>query len=690
MPVRGKRLVEWLSRRVAWSNSRESWQERIGIGLLLIGTLAVGWFRDRLSLGEEVLTWTLLAVCAAILTRRGWLRLFGPILFYDLVRSARQRRYLLLRALYGGFLALLLFWVYLTWHLRPSGGAFTTKTMTDFAEQFFYSFIVVQVVTVILLTPAYTAGAIADEKDRKTLEFVLATDLRDREIVLGKFASRVANLTLVLLIGLPILSALQFLGGIDPNLLLAGFAATGLTMFSLAALSLLNSVLTKKARDAIAATYLLILAYFILSTMAWFVLRPIGAVNNFPSSPAWTSPVTAGDLIEALAAGNPLIALIEMASSVASGAALTSVLPGLLRNYAIFHCLLTVICLVWSVLRLRAVAIKQAYGTTQKAARRRRLLPRPSIGPYPMLWKEVFAEAAIRTNAVGRVVLVLLIAGSFVPVGLIMGSYEFYWATFSWSEAVQGVNMWIRILGTMVACLMLLAVAARASSSISGERDRQTLDSLLVTPLRYDAILFAKWFGNIVSLRWGWLWLGSIYGFGLCIGALHPSAFAILCVAWLVYAAVLSGMGIWFSLVCATTLRSTICTLLSAAGAGLGPLFLLMCCTAPIFWRSGQNMEVLFKFQYALSPPVALGYAFPFTLREVNNPGGTEDVFGYALVALWVWALVAVVFWRTTSARFRRLANPVRRERRVLRTVDERRSFCVRSSPVSDKDTAVL
>jgi len=49
--------------------------------------------------------------------------------------------------------------------------------------------------------------AIAEEKERKTLDFLLASDLRSREIVLGKLASRLAYLTLVLLTGLPLLMA---------------------------------------------------------------------------------------------------------------------------------------------------------------------------------------------------------------------------------------------------------------------------------------------------------------------------------------------------------------------------------------------------------------------------------------------------------------------------------------------------
>ena len=81
------------------------------------------------------------------------------------------------------------------------------------AESFFGSFMFIQLLAVSILTPAYVASSIADEKERKTLEFMLATDLRNREIVLSKLFSRLANLTLFILTGLPILSILQFLGG---------------------------------------------------------------------------------------------------------------------------------------------------------------------------------------------------------------------------------------------------------------------------------------------------------------------------------------------------------------------------------------------------------------------------------------------------------------------------------------------
>src|SRR5260370_1408916 len=104
-----------------------------------------------------------------------------------------------------------------------TSGSISHKQIGAVGSGFFYTFTAVQLVAVFLLTPLCAAGAITEEKEKRTLDFVLSTDLRDREIVWGKLASRMAYLVLFVLTGLPILSAIQFLGGVDPNLVLAGF-----------------------------------------------------------------------------------------------------------------------------------------------------------------------------------------------------------------------------------------------------------------------------------------------------------------------------------------------------------------------------------------------------------------------------------------------------------------------------------
>src|SRR5262249_36819352 len=154
-----------------------------------------------------------LVLALAYLARRGWLRLFGPVLLYEVLRNARRGRYFLLRWLYAVGLLLLLLWVHSMWnlHLRFTANPrpLDYKVQAELAEMFFAAFAVTQFVVVVALTPAYIAGGVAEEKERKTLEFLLATDLRNREIVFGKLVARAGNLALFVLTGLPILSLMQ-------------------------------------------------------------------------------------------------------------------------------------------------------------------------------------------------------------------------------------------------------------------------------------------------------------------------------------------------------------------------------------------------------------------------------------------------------------------------------------------------
>ncbi|HLJ98218.1 MAG TPA: ABC transporter permease subunit [Gemmataceae bacterium] len=676
----------WLRRNVAWSNSRESWEERIGLVPILGGAAALLWFRSRLSLPQELLLWGLLLVALAVLLRRGWLRLLGPMLFYDLVRVARRPRYYLLRCLYAVILALLLGWVYLLWYLDTNTGRMRPDQVARFAETFFYTFMTVQFLVVVVLTPAYTAGAIAEEKDRKTLEFLLATDLRNREIVLSKLVSRIANITLLVLAGLPILSFLQFLGGVDPNLVLAGFAATGMTLLSLAGLSILNSAVTKRPRDAIALTYLGAAAYLILSGASWLLLLPSGASTVTWTLP-WLGTVGIADFARTVSIGNIVAVCIRLSIAVGMGKNLADNLPAVVRDYALFHGSVALICTGWAVLRLRALALKQSYGKAQKMPWRTRFWGRPAIGNRPMLWKEVFIESGLHFNSLGRILLSVLVIASFIPVVFIFDEFlnEMRRPTSvfpgrmyqtAWDMLHRSMNLWVRVLGSLVACLMLLAVAARASSSISNERDRQTLDALLTSPLESNTILFSKWVGNILSVRWAWLWLGTIYALAVFTGGLHPLAVPLLLGAWLVYAFMVSGIGLWFSMVSRTTLRATIWTLLCTVGAAVGHWLLWMCCIPLFITMRGEPTVVKWvrDFQIGFTPPSALGFSFAFCTLDFDSRGAgmerTWEAILYGLLGTVCWLALSIALASAGSTRFRVLTGrmPFRRPSSAARS----------------------
>ena len=177
--------------------------------------------------------------------------------------------------------------------------------MAEFAASFFSVFVTVQVALCYMFTPVFTAGAIAEEKDRKRVDFLFATDLQNQEIVLGKLTARIANLFLLILAGLPVLSLMEFWGGLDPELLVLCYAATALSVVSLAALSILLSVFARRARDAILLVYLILIAYLGLSFVLYLVLsHPLMASKPIVS---WLPNATLGKLSREFGRSNVLV-----------------------------------------------------------------------------------------------------------------------------------------------------------------------------------------------------------------------------------------------------------------------------------------------------------------------------------------------------------------------------------------------
>jgi len=213
-----------------------------------------------------------------------------------------------------------------------------------------------------------------------------------------------------------------------------------------------------------------------------------------------------------------------------------------------------------------------------------------------------------------------------------------------------------------------LAVAVRAATTVTNERDRQTMDSLLTTPLDSTPILFGKWLGSILAVRWGWLWLGLIWGIGLVTTGLHVLALPLVVAAWLVYAAFLCNLGLWFSAVCKTSLRATIWTIMSALMCFGGHWLCWLCCI-PFFIAGGgpgRGFEDVFQFQsFGLTPPISLAW-LAFQGQEFHENFGREEPYkftAFALFGLMIWGAAALGLWGATCARFRAITGrmPIRR-----------------------------
>jgi ABC-type transport system involved in multi-copper enzyme maturation permease subunit len=652
-------LAEQVSRRFTVRGDAGARRELLAWAGLVAGVAGVAWGAWRGPTAFPVATATLVVLALVWLQRAGWVRLCGPVLGYDLVRTARRKQFFLLRCLYGIFLLAAFFFVYATWAFDRNAPAnqmlsravLDPRKLADFASSFFLAFLAMQFLAACLLTPMYTAGALPEDRACRTLEFLLATDLRSREIIISLLLSRLANLSLVILTGLPVLSLLELLGGVDPGLVLAGFAVTGLSMLSLASLGILVSVFARQPRQAVLWTYGWIAAYLVVSGISWLLLVPLLGWASWPSTDTWNSPVTLSDGVEWLNAGNPVAQAIELWRGIGPMTPLDALLPGVLLRYAAFHGAFTILFLAWAMSRLRVETLRQQPVAVRWALPGTRQRWKPRVWNRPLLWKELFAEGGPGLGRLGRIAVGVVVPATFLPaLGLVYYQGGQRWV---WDNSWESLNGWVRLAGSFVGCVMLASVAVRAAGSVVGERDRQTLDSLLVRPDGTGGILWAKWLGSMAGPWRGWLWLAAIWVVGIVTRALDWRCVSALILAWLIVAAFLAALGLWFSVTTRTAQRAILGTLLVASVCCAGHWLVWIIVMPVVSGLTGGAWGVgwLSEFQ-------ALGLTPPMTFAFLAYPAQAAGGWTWAD---WEWSLVPLfrgaLFWLVGAAVFAALAS---------------------------------
>lgn len=637
-----------------------TWPEWIGLVLLLGAVVGLALRGDQLTPLTRAAAWLALLPAFAVLGRRGLPKLFGPVFVYDLTRTIRRSRAFSIRGVYAFLLLFILFLLYVNYpgiRVQTFADLFADQALNRdelprFAGRFFTTFMIVQFVLVLLLTPASTAAALTEEKERRTFEFLLVTELDDREIVLGKLGSRSAYLGLFVLTGLPILSLVQFFGGVDPNLVLASYLATAVTIFSLGSLALVNSAYHAKSRGAVFWTYVQIVCYYVFTG---FCCWPFVALGGSLNPLNWVG------------AGNAIVGLFRVYGSLANP---TDELWPAARDYCVFHAVVGIACCAWASTRLRIwhrqpppvlppePAPLVSLANADFPERARPVLAgrgRPPVGERPMLWKEVHIEPGLGMAGVSRALgPVPVVLGLFALTYLTLGFCAMSAVNPSADSLARLVNGLVRGLGTPVLCLMLVGIALRAAGTMTVERERQTLDSLLTTPLADRDILGAKWLVSLWSVRKGLWVLGALWFLGLLFGGLHPLALPLLLFAAVVYAAVVASLGLFLSLTNRSTLRATLWTLLAAVGLAALPWALWNLVVWAILLAGWEHdMPTLVHFDaYQLMPPMTL-WLFSFLAADITQ----RQVISWQLIATLLggvtwYGLLAAGLWGLACRRF--------------------------------------
>ncbi len=375
-----------------------------------------------------------------------------PLLGKELLEQAARRRTWVLRVVaavglywYGG--AVLNDWGDRDiWNLLGQGA------------QIFYALVASAFAAVFLLLPALLAGVIADERQRGTLALLVLTQLSPWRIVLEKLGSRLLPTVLYVLLILPLGAAAYAYGGFGQDEI--WLAALGLlvTMLQVGAVALWMSSISRTATVALVRSYVVLLLMYVVP---WFLLLLLALLMD---------DVVGQHVQAAYMLATPLNPVACYVMVGFSNGTVLWFLPSV--GVAGLMLLLTAREVGQAAPINRAIAGSAAKSFGQSGAARQRTLP----DDQPLRWlARHSSQLTFRGRPVRHAVAALWSLGLFAGLLLLI-------ALFNRPDRAD----WVQIgFIFMSLCLITLAILGllRGVGVAAGDRQRQTLDLLLVTPM---------------------------------------------------------------------------------------------------------------------------------------------------------------------------------------------------------------
>jgi ABC-2 type transport system permease protein len=227
----------------------------------------------------------------------------------------RGRRAFLVLTLYLAVLALIAYGAYSV--VAPNARA--NASLGDFGgnpnasaqvgQAIFSMLSVIQLLLVVFIAPALTAGAISLEREKQTLDLLIATPLRPGGIVVGKLLSALAFVVLMILAGIPVSALVLMYGGASVDDILRQQAVLFASAIGFGVIGLFISALIQRTQAAIVLTYCIVLALGIGTLLIWRFWT--GVLTNSPDN--LTGGVRTAP--EALLYANPAVAMVEVVAN---------------------------------------------------------------------------------------------------------------------------------------------------------------------------------------------------------------------------------------------------------------------------------------------------------------------------------------------------------------------------------------
>lgn len=481
----------------------------------------------------------------------GWIapvlcRLTGPIFDKEMRVSSRRRRTYVLRFIYIGlftFLATMMWMNFVAHRTGPgSSSVYQISRMASAGQQIilavlWFQFLTSQIIAIVMLSTS-----ISDEIYKRTLGTLMTTPIGSFQIVVGKLASKLLQIVLLLAISLPLLAIVRVFGGVPWSVLVCGVCVTLTAVIFVGALSLFFSIFTRRAYTAIIESILAVAFLFMF-------LPGIVGVVIAPNGP---SP----GLVQTFACFNPYLVMSGVTESLYTARpALSMVWP--------LHCAImlgsSAVVLLLAMVFVRRAALRQAVGGTVDSRRRRAdgasqsAAIRRVVGP-PVLWKERRIPLLGRRRLAPAITVV-------VSLGLLVLTYGLCWR----ADALKSQETHT-MYGVVFFGLGLLFTTVLPATCITTERESQTWSLLLTTTVGTGEILVGKYLGALRRCLPAWLLLFVHVALFTALGIIPGIVLAhlTLVVFWVLL--FLTGTGLCFSMWLRHTTTAVIANLALAAG----------------------------------------------------------------------------------------------------------------------------
>lgn len=422
----------------------------------------------------------------------------NPILVRVVFAGGRRTAHFWFRLAYLGILAA----VVVIGVLVKQSGETSLAGLAKNATQVFNVVAIIQLTMVCILAPLFTAAAITQEKDSQTYNILLSTPLTNGQIVLGSLLSRLFFVFMLLVAAVPLFCIMMVYGGVTGNEIALSSSIAAATALITGSMAIAISVIKIGTGRTIFSFYLAIALYlivvFALASAPPLIPPEAEPAPNDTARMSWLAPF------------HPLLALwvvLGKTPAPAAGAVAHYGFPANLLlayppySYIAMTAVVSVMLVAFSLLFVRRGENEGETTLWSRISERLHLSRRRSeqtraprhVYENPISWREKVTSASTGGGAMTRIIL--------MGVGLVIALTLLIYYGRSDAAALSAAEARTALFGVVCVELFiaLFLATAGAATSMTREKESNTLELLLATPLTSKYVIKGKVMGLVLA-----------------------------------------------------------------------------------------------------------------------------------------------------------------------------------------------